>query len=156
MTAASAAAMTIVRAEAAGLTLTADDDKLRWRDRRPSAALLEEMHRHKQDILWLLDLRAAARTKPQPPSVPHDCPLDEAQVQRLAAALMTERLHQRISDPAKAHAYFEAEARRRLGLLRDPISRGLLVQAEKAPARGFPPASPWPAPGVMKYRTREN
>jgi hypothetical protein len=132
MTAASDAAMTIVRAEAAGFTLTAAGDKLRWRGRRPSAALLEELHRHKLDILWLLDLRVAVRTKPQPPSAPHDRRLDEAQVQRLAAALMVERPWQRISDPAKAHAYFVAEARRRL--LRDPLARSLLVSTEEARA----------------------
>jgi hypothetical protein len=71
-------------------------------------------------------VKAPLKSPPAPP--------DEALVQRLTAALAPPRPWQRITEPQSAGLYFQAEACRRLGLLREPLARGLLVQAEEARA----------------------
>jgi hypothetical protein len=53
-------------------------------------------------------------------------------VQRLSTALARPRPWQSITDPERAQAYFEAQARQRLSMLGDLLARGLLVQAEEA------------------------
>lgn len=63
---------------------------------------------------------------------PTDLPADL--VERLAQAMVAPRPWQRVTDPVRALAYFNAQARRRLAPL-DALSRGLLVQAEETTAR---------------------
>lgn len=64
------AAAALSRAQAAGLTLTAEGDRLRWRGPPPSPELLAELRAHKADLLLLLDTRAAVAAATIPPASP--------------------------------------------------------------------------------------
>jgi hypothetical protein len=70
-----------------------------------------------------------------PASGPRDPTFDfDALVQRLAAALMTPRPWQRVTDPVRARSYFEARARHLLSRAKDPLAE---VEREEAAARPF-------------------
>lgn len=58
------AAPALARARAAGLTLTAEDGRLRWRGPQPPADLLAELRQHKADLLRLLAVNDAAPLLP--------------------------------------------------------------------------------------------
>jgi hypothetical protein len=101
-------AAALARAEAEGLDLTAEGGTLRVRAaRRPSPELLADLRCHKQEILLLLDLRAAAAmSKPLAGA-------DPDAIAARAAELLAEAQANRaitITDAARATEYFRARA----------------------------------------------
>ena len=143
------AAAVLARARAAGLILTADVDRLRWRGPPPPADLLVLLRQHKAELLALLAANDAAPLLPPadaeqadaerqdraaitangPPFAvaPVDAETLTAWETELAALLARHPAH-RIADPERASDYFAAEARRRLaGVKHDRHAAGLLM-----------------------------
>lgn len=143
------AAAALARAQAAGLTLTAEGDRLRWRGPRPPSDLLADLRAHKAELLVLLGANGV--TVLPPPASPEQAeaerqdraavaaegaaPASAAQSaapvtavvgadllaawERELAGLLAAAPGQRITDPERAADYFRAEARRRLAQLPD-------------------------------------
>ena len=75
-------------AEAGGLILTADGDRLRWRGPSPSRGLLDELRRHKADILHLLTLRAALAAPSLSPPSPEQAQAEREDREAIGAELL--------------------------------------------------------------------
>jgi hypothetical protein len=118
---------------------------------RIAPGLLAEARSRRDDLLAELESppfiapaddieRSAIQAEASMPAPPEPPPLaiDDPLVTRLAAALMAPRPWQRITDPEKALAYFQAEALRRLQRL-SPLARGLLVISEESEAARWKP-----------------
>ncbi|WP_288049840.1 hypothetical protein [Acidiphilium sp.] len=135
-------AAALARAHAAGLTVTAEGGRLRWRGPPPPPDLLADLRAHKAALLALLtaandttpapdpsDRRATIAAEGAPAAtVPLDAETLAAWEAELAA-LLAAAPAQRITNPGPAAAYFTAEARRRLAAVRhDRVAAGLLMQ----------------------------
>lgn len=69
-----AAALSLARAQAAGLTLAADGERLRWRGPKPPAALLAELRDNKSGLLALLAAGDGPQPRPPAPALPAASP----------------------------------------------------------------------------------
>ena len=122
------AAAVLARAQAAGLVIEADGDRLRLRGPEPPADLLAELRGCKAKVLALL---AAPANDPSPAPAPAPAPAPPAgmlpTIEHVMEALAATP-GQRITDPARAADYLRAEALRRMEIARlDPMARGLLL-----------------------------
>jgi hypothetical protein len=131
------AAAALARAQAAGLTLTVDGDRLRWRGPQPSAELLATLRAHKPELLALLAAndapaatpgRAASGALVLQPAIPEQAKAERADREAIAE----------VDGGASPARWKLADHMRHAEVLRQ-IQRAALMRPPSWPDTGTPP-----------------